>query len=330
MHKQEEGNNLKRYFFYGVLAAIFIVSYFIVKDFFIESITAIVLAFLIKPLTDKLAEKISRPVAALISVISLLTIITISITFIAKSILKEVYILINSSTPNEIINLVSKFPESEIIINNMDSIKGSIGNYLISKLPSLAFLVPKTLFSLFIIFFLMYYILVDWYNIKARIINAMPFKNKAIILKRIEKVSSEIIYGTLIIGIIEAVVAIIGFSLLGIKLAVLFGIIIGIFAVIPLLGPIIIWLPLMVIEIINGNYLNATLLLILGLILSVGIDWLLRIKILQKRSEIHPIIMLIGVIGGIRIFGITGFIIGPLILSIALSLAEEIATHESK
>ncbi len=176
----------------------------------------------------------------------------------------------------------------------------------------------------------MYFILVDWYNLKVRIINAIPFKNKLIILKRIEKVTSEIVYGTLIIGIIEAIVAIIGFSLLGVKLAVLLGIIIGIFAVIPLLGPVIIWLPLMVLELMQENYLSAILFLILGLILTVGIDWLLRIRILQKRSEIHPIIMLIGVIGGIKVFGLTGFIIGPLILSIALSIAEAIATHNSK
>ncbi len=330
MKEESDNERLKRYFFYGILAAIFIISYFIIKDFFIEGITAIVLAFLIKPVTDKLSKKMSRPIAALISVLGLLLIVTISLIYIAKSLLGEVSHLINSSAPRELINLISNLPGSDLIVNNIDPIKKALGEYLLSTLPSLAFLVPSILFSLFIIFFLMYFILVDWYNLKVRVINAIPFKNKLIILKRIEKVTSEIVYGTLIIGIIEAIVAIIGFTLLGVKLAVLLGIIIGIFAVIPLLGPVIIWLPLMVLELMQGNYLSAILFLILGLILTIGIDWLLRIRILEKRSEIHPIIMLIGVIGGIKVFGLTGFIIGPLILSISLSIAEAIATHNSK
>ena len=327
---EEDGERLKRYFFYGVLAAIFIISYFIIKDFFIEGLTAIVLAFLIKPITDKLSKRMSRPLAALISVLGLLLLVTASLIYIAKSLLGEVSHLVNSSTPKEIISLLSKIPGSELIINNIDPIKSSLGEYLLSILPSLAFLVPSILFSLFIIFFLMYFILVDWYNLKERIINAIPFRNKIFILKRIEKVTSEVIYGTLIIGIIETIVAIIGFTILGVKLSVLLGITIGIFAIIPLLGPIIIWLPLMLIELMKGNMINAISLLILGLILTIGIDWLLRIRILQKRSEIHPIIMLIGVMGGVKVFGLTGFIIGPLILSVAISLAEAIATHNSK
>ena len=327
---EEDGERLKRYFFYGVLAVIFIISYFIIKDFFIEGLTAIVLAFLIKPITDKLSKRMSRPLAALISVLGLLLVVTASLIYMAKSLLGEVSHLVNSSTPKEIINLLSKIPGSELIINNIDPIKSSLGEYLLSILPSLAFLVPSILFSLFIIFFLMYFILVDWYNLKERIINAIPFRNKIFILKRIEKVTSEVIYGTLIIGIIETIVAIIGFTILGVKLSVLLGITIGIFAIIPLLGPIIIWLPLMLIELMKGNMINAISLLILGLILTIGIDWLLRIRILQKRSEIHPIIMLIGVIGGVKVFGLTGFIIGPLILSVAISLAEAIATHHSK
>ena len=327
---EEDGERLKRYFFYGLLTALFIISYFIVRDFFIEGVTAIVLAFLAKPLTEKLSKKMSRHLAAFITIIGILTVITSVLVYTARALLKEASYLVSSATPDEIAKFLSSLPSSEIILNNIEPIKSSLGNYLLNRLPSLAFLVPNLLFSLFIIFFMMYYILVDWNNLKTRISNAVPFKNKNEIFGKIEKAVSEIVYGTLIIGIIEAVVAIIGFTILGVKLAVLLGIIIGIFAIIPLLGPIIIWGPLMIIELIKGNYLNGILILILGLILTVGIDWFLRIKILQKRSEIHPIIMLIGVMGGVKIFGLTGFIIGPLILSISVSLAESIATYNAK
>mgnify|MGYP001607801213 CR=1 FL=1 len=120
MGEESDNERLKRYFFYGILAVIFIVSYFIIKDFFIEGITAIVLAFLIKPITDKLSKKMSRPLAALISVLGLLLLVTISLIYIAKSLLGEVSHLINSSAPRELINLISNLPGSDLIINNID------------------------------------------------------------------------------------------------------------------------------------------------------------------------------------------------------------------
>ena len=69
---------------------------------------------------------------------------------------------------------------------------------------------------------------------------------------------------------------------------------------------------------------QITLFIILGLILSTYIDSILRIKLVGKKSKIHPVIVLLGLFGGISLFGIIGLILGPLILSIAITIIENI------
>jgi len=98
-------------------------------------------------------------------------------------------------------------------------------------------------------------------------------------------------------------------------------------AFIPILGPAIVWVPLVLIKLALGDYTTAIGVIVIGVIISVGVDYLLRIKIMRDKTEINPIIMLIGILGGIKLFGLIGVIIGPLILSVLVTLTRSIPTH---
>ena len=79
-----------------------------------------------------------------------------------------------------------------------------------------------------------------------------------------------------------------------------------------------------------GQYATAGGVLILGLILWIGIEFYFYTKFVGGRSHIHPFILLIGVLGGIGVFGIFGFIIGPLVLVNSIKIIEEaVGSHET-
>ena len=86
-------------------------------------------------------------------------------------------------------------------------------------------------------------------------------------------------------------------------------------SIIPLIGPFIIWVPALIYLFIQGNTLSAVIFLIYNIVIVSNIDNILRIYILSKRTNLSTVIVLIGMIGGLFIFGILGLIIGPLLLA---------------
>jgi predicted PurR-regulated permease PerM len=94
-------------------------------------------------------------------------------------------------------------------------------------------------------------------------------------------------------------------------------------AFIPGIGPAMIWVPTFIIQLISGEYFSAITILITGLVISIVIETLLFSKILGDKASIHPLMILIGILGGIPLFGIFGFIIGPLVLAYTVKILEQ-------
>lgn len=121
-------------------------------------------------------------------------------------------------------------------------------------------------------------------------------------------------------AILEFFIAYVGFSLSGVEAALIMAAIVFVLAFIPSIGPIMVWGPLAIYYIANQQYDVAVGVTIVGIILTVGIETILYARWIGDRTRIHPFVMLIGVIGGINLFGIFGFIIGPLILASAIDV----------
>jgi predicted PurR-regulated permease PerM len=90
---------------------------------------------------------------------------------------------------------------------------------------------------------------------------------------------------------------------------------------IPLLGPYLIWIPVVIYLLIGGNSFSAAGLSIFGLIAS-SIDNVLRPLIVSRRTKLHSALVIVGMVGGLLIFGVLGLIIGPLILAYLLIVLE--------
>jgi predicted PurR-regulated permease PerM len=98
------------------------------------------------------------------------------------------------------------------------------------------------------------------------------------------------------------------------------------FAFIPAIGPAFVWVPTLVYYLAIGDYFTAGGLIVLGFILSFLIDAVLRAKVLGEKSKINPLLMIVGILGGISVFGVFGFIIGPLVLLYTLEILQAVLT----
>ena len=137
------------------------------------------------------------------------------------------------------------------------------------------------------------------------------------IFKKVRSTIDSLVFGEIIISVVEGIIASLLFYLLGINSPIFFGMLVGIFALLPVLGPATIYFPIAIYKFLQGEYLIGALIWILSFtILSLLLDTIIKPKVLGMKGHIHPLIIIIGVFGGITVFGLPGLILGPIILVI--------------
>lgn len=126
--------------------------------------------------------------------------------------------------------------------------------------------------------------------------------------------------GIPLISLIQGCVAVLGYWIFGVQDFVLLGLITGIFAFFPVIGTAMIWLPLVIYLFSSGENGKAIGLAIYSVVIIGNIDYVARITFLQKVGNVHPVITILGLIAGLKLFGFWGFIFGPLLISYLLLL----------
>jgi predicted PurR-regulated permease PerM len=121
--------------------------------------------------------------------------------------------------------------------------------------------------------------------------------------------------GIPLISIIQGIFATIGYWIFGLSEFGLWGFLTGVFAFFPMVGTMLIWLPLVIYQYSQGQTWQATGLLIYSLVVTGNVDYLARITLMKKIGDVHPLVTILGVIVGLGLFGFMGFIFGPLLLS---------------
>jgi predicted PurR-regulated permease PerM len=133
--------------------------------------------------------------------------------------------------------------------------------------------------------------------------------------------------GIPLISLIQGITAYIGYLIFGIEDALMWGFLTGVFAFFPIVGTMMIWVPLVIYLFSQGLNMPGTGLLIYSLIITGNVDYLARITLMKKIGDVHPLITIFGVIVGLQLFGFMGFIFGPLVFSYAIILVK-IYAHE--
>ena len=121
--------------------------------------------------------------------------------------------------------------------------------------------------------------------------------------------------GIPIICLVQGIFAAIGYLIFGVKDWGMWGFVTGVFAFFPLVGTMIIWVPLVIyLYSINQN-ITATGLTIYSFVITGNVDYITRLGLLKKIGNVHPMITVLGVIVGLQLFGFMGLIFGPLLIS---------------
>ena len=170
----------------------------------------------------------------------------------------------------------------------------------------------------FVILFLLYFMLRGYDQFEAAVEELLPFteKNKRTVSNETISIVKSNAIGIPLLAIVQGVFAYIGYLIFGVDNALLFAVLTTFTTIIPVLGTMIVWIPIAVVMGINGDWLNAILLAVYGFIVIGGVDNVARLLLQKQMANIHPLITIFGVFIGLSLFGFWGVIFGPLILSL--------------
>jgi predicted PurR-regulated permease PerM len=123
-----------------------------------------------------------------------------------------------------------------------------------------------------------------------------------------------------LISIIQGLTATLGYFIFGVQEWALWGFLTGIFAFFPVVGTMIVWIPLVIYTYTTGNSGMAIGLALYSIIVTGNVDYISRITIMKRLGDVHPVITVLGVLIGLGLFGFIGLIFGPLLVNYIIVL----------
>ncbi len=175
---------------------------------------------------------------------------------------------------------------------------------------------------LFLMLYTLYYFFKDGTKMTARVMHLSPLGNQyeLLLFNRFTSTVRATLKSTFIIGGVQGMLGGILFWVTGVNGALVWGVLMGAFSILPAMGSFIIWVPAAIIMLLTGNIWQGVTILLVGAFVISLVDNLIRPPLVGKDTQMHPLIVLFSTLGGILLYGISGFVIGPIIAALFLSV----------
>jgi len=275
-------------------------------------------------LTDQ--KKWKKGLTAMLFILGCIVVISIPVYFSVKMVSPKINSLLNNQ--HEVMQGLQIFSDKIEAYSGMkiftDENTKSVAAKISAAIPNLLNSTANLLTNLIMLFFLYYYLLVNGKIIEKYLNQIIPLK-----AENVDKLAAETILmiranaiGIPIICIVQGIFATIGYLIFGVKDWGMWGFVTGVFAFFPLVGTMIIWVPLVIYLYSTGNNYTATWLTIYSIVVTGNVDYITRLGLLKKMGNVHPMITVLGVIVGLKLFGFMGLIFGPLLISYCIILVK--------
>lgn len=335
-----KNNVIHLLFLFAVIIAVGIGVYLIFKPFLIAILVAFILWQLFKGWHKKILKLLGghKALASLLSCTIIFFILVIPFLIVLGLITSEannLYKSIQENNWNIEIGVDSEmfllkelgFESGKFSLESLTSssyfegAKG-IGNFLLNAVKKTYQGASSFIFTTFITFFVLYYLFKDGEKILRRLMNLSPLPNRQEknLIEDFVNISRATLKGSLVIAIVQGLILGLTFWFTGVSAPAIWGVVTAIVSLIPLIGAVLVWLPACIIMFFMGHWVSALIILIIGAGIVSTIDNFLRPKLVENETSLHPMLVLLSTLGGIGVFGIMGFLIGPIIIVLFLSL----------
>lgn len=332
--------SLQVYFFLTVFTLSIVLSFMVLRPYLGLMVFAGVLAVLMLPVFNRLKGYFrgNPSLAALSTVFLTLVLILLPMAFIAGILVTEAVQLFNSVRGhidfNDVAESLSKIlgpDQAKMVAAEATRRVRDVASYVqpfISGLTSNIVAVFSNTFSFVLGFFIMlmgmYYLLKDGSVLKRHLLDLSPLTNEddTTIFDRIIDAIKAVAYGQFVVSIIKGVVGGLAFLALGLPAPVFWGTMIALSSFIPAVGTALVTAPFIAYLFLTGHLIQGLVLSGISILVIGLVDNFLTPQVMKTRIKIHPLLILLAMLGGISLFGAMGLFFGPIALSVTMALID--------
>ena len=327
--------NVRTLVLFGVTAIGLYVFYRLGLPFLGPLAWALALAVLFNPMHREFERRIKKPnLAATVTVVIIGLILVVVVAFVVERLVTEaakgagaIKLKVESG---EWTNVIESYPFLAPLGRWLESntdLSGTVNagaSWLTTKAASLVQGSVVQLISVLLMFYFLFFFLRDRRKAlrSLRWLSPLPEATTDQIGRRVVDTIHAIFYGTLAVAAVQGTLGGLMFWWLGLAAPLLWGIMMGLLAVVPVLGASIIWLPAAIFLGLEGSWGKAIILTVWGSVVVGGIDNLLYPMLVGNRLKMHTALAFISVVGGLFVYGPAGIIFGPVVVAVTISLLE--------
>lgn len=328
---------MRSIFFFSIILILAIAILYIIRPFLYPIFWAAVIAVMFYPLYNYLKEKTKSPnLSASLTLMSVILVIIIPLAILSTLVVNESIMLYkNVSQGKGFVQTVTNFGDwinITPLAPYIEKIQGDGVTYFTNATKTISLFIFENLksftqnsfsffFRLFIMFYTLFFFLRDGKKMLERLTHLSPLGNdyEMMLYNRFTSATRATLKGTFLVGCVQGAIGGILFWAVGMQGALIWTLIMMAVSIIPVFGSSVIWLPAGIIMIAIGNVWQGIIILLVGALVISTIDNFIRPPLVGKDIQMHPLLVLFSTLGGIFIFGISGFIIGPIIAALFIA-----------
>jgi predicted PurR-regulated permease PerM len=316
----------ERIFFIALFAVVGVLALLVMQPFLTYIVLAAILTYTLFPVHRFILGSTNRPeLSAALSIIVALLLMILPTFFLVSELVQQVsgaYTNFQTENLQRVADYLSGLTGNRVdfqtmVASSIDQIRRSI----VGLAPGILGSVTDIALGLFIMFFVMFYGFKEGESFLLRIKELLPLDPalKESLFYEVRTITQAVLYGQVMTAVIQGTLGAIGLLIFGIQGWIFWGAIMIITAFLPVLGTPIIWVPAAVSQILDGETGKGVGLLIYGSTIVMNIDNFIRPRLVSGRTKVHPVLILIGVLGGLKFFGFIGMLVGPLVLALLVA-----------
>lgn len=218
--------------------------------------------------------------------------------------------------------LRSTLPTGQEIVAKAGQVASAAGKFLVGGLGNVTRGTLGFFLQLFVMLYAMFYFLLDGKSILDRILYYVPLSpaDEDRLLEKFVSVTRATLKGSLLIGIIQGALAGVAFWLTGIPGAAFWGTITAVVSIIPAIGAALIWVPMVIYLLVTGHPGGGVGLLVWSALVVSTIDNFLRPRLVGRDTRMSDLLILLSTLGGLTLFGPVGFVVGPIVAALFVTV----------
>lgn len=311
-----------------------------IRSFLVALLLAAVFSAMTRPMYDWLVERLRgrRRTSAILTILFVLLVLIIPLGAFLGIVVAQAITVSESvgpwierqvATPDLFDSLLARIPQLEwlapyqdVIVARAGQLAGAAGSFLVNSMAALTRGTAAFLLDLFVMLYAMFFFLLTGKEILRRMLYYLPLEpdDEARMIDKFVSVTRATIKGSLVIGVVQGGLAGAGFAVAGIPSAAFWGTVMAVLSIIPAVGSGLVWVPAVIWLFASGQAVPAIGLGLWCLAVVGSVDNFLRPWLIGKDTKMSDLLVLISTLGGLYLFGAVGFILGPIVAALFVTV----------